>query len=98
MQRRHSLYHRFAGGIFCWAATKVSHVQPDVSELDHMRRKRLILLSHLNVMKSTRSRSRDFEFARAERIDRVTTAVFDLDKRIAEIEVGKVLVRRSAPE
>ena len=73
-------------------------MQPDVTELDLMRRERLILLSHLNVMKLTRSRSQEFEFARAERIDRVTTAVFDLDKRIAEIEVGNVRVRRAAPE
>jgi len=74
-------------------SNKSSHLQPDVSELDLMRRERLILLSHLNVMKLTRSRSQQFEFTRAERIDRVTTAVFDLDRRIAEIEVGNVLVR-----
>ena len=66
-------------------------MQPDISELDYMTRERLILLSHLSALKMATRRTPDLESARLERIGRVTAAVFELDRRISEIEVGTVV-------
>ena len=66
-----------------------------MSELDHLRKERLILLSHLDVLKLIKDRTPGLASTRAARICRIVEAVFELDKRIAEIEMGAEVSSRN---